>query len=629
MTNQNSDTLISVRIIPRYENIDIQESDVLEVVFNPVNYPYKKGKWVYDSEFISSDTPDITSTTFSFTALKQGSTKVTYIPDTNPLLSGVCYVNINTTPLEKITLSPKNEVVSFGDTFDVNVTYTPNDAPHVGEWTYDHSVLKLINDDMDVGTFEVISSTQQTTLISFSYNDIKDTNQCHISSTEATEVLLSPSSEIVSEDEDFYIDITYVPSNAEKNGIWNYDQTKVTLINDTDSTVRAHFKAIEETPPEGIDLTYFVSGNVSAKNTCHIQKLKSISLSPGTEEVKKGDYFTINVEYDPPGTYPLGTWLFDATKLRIVDKSNAGQYVRFFVLDETPTPLQISYSTLNRIGYNTCKIDSSTPPSSVSLSPKTESVYVGDTFKIDVNYTPDYSIHGGIWIYDKETFELSDSSTDECGVFTVLKYNTDPMTITFISNTSASVNDSNICRISPYKPLDSIKLSPQTQAVTVSSTFAINIDYIPDTAAHSGTWVYDSNYIQKEDISTPDVGYFTALKESDQFQQITYNSEGKSADAYCLIKAQPSPTAVAVTPKTLSKDLYQEFNVIATFTPSDANPAGRWVFDETLVERLDDGSIINKAKFRTLKSTGDTTTPITYITLNSKVDACILTINNR
>lgn len=596
---ENFEVLNSVSINPSHLSMNVGDIKTLYAVYNPPTYPNTSGVWNYDRDFI--DRKNETDTVFIFSAKKEGNTTVSYTPDDNPSLITYCNIIISKTPLEEIHLDPKFETSSKGKQFEIAINYVPDGAPHSGNWSYDTTKFLLLDSSTpDLARFQVLSSEPSSLPLTYSSGLVSDTNMCTILNVPAQAVKLDPKEEYVSIGKDFYIDISYEPSNADHFGIWKYDKTKLSLLPDS-TYEKAHFTTLDSTTKGGIELTY-ISGNVLDTNRCYIstQALNGLELNPTKETVSKGNTFKIEIIYDPDDANHIGTWTYDETLLRYEDESTV-DVAYFTVIGESSDPVILTYTSADKVATNTCTISTYDILQEIKLNPTEETVKVGDTFEIGIEYIPDSAPHMGMWAYDTEFLEQDeDKSTPEKGVFKVLKNAKSIQRLTYGAN---KIRATNFCTIA-FDDLIELKLDPTEETVDVGDSFTIDVTYVPDSAQHNARWRFDGDIFKMVDY-TPDQATFKVLAPSSEVQSlICYSNDISSTNSCTINSVTPDLKQIILDPKTESVSVGDMFEIAIQYIPDDAIHQGEWEYDKSIFE-LEDSSTVDKAVFKVIADFND------------------------
>lgn len=609
----NDVILNAVRLEPSVLQMKVGDTQHISTVYDPMDYPNQNGQWTYDPEYI--DRINETATVFVFKAKKPGTTPIAYAPDDNPSLVAYSKIIISQTELKSISLSPTYEVVKKGQQFDIAISYDPNEAAHNGNWTYDNTAVRLMEESTpDLARFEVISANPQSIPLTYSSGTVSCTNMCTILNTPAQEVKLNPTEEYVNVGKDFFIDVTYIPDNADKVGVWKYDNTRLILLTDTDPTTKAHFVAIKESTVGGIDLT-FISGTATASNTCYISShtLESLDLSPSKETVSKGHTFKIDIIYNPNEANHTGTWDYNKEFLHYEDESTPDT-AYFTVLQDSSDPLILTYSSADKIATNTCTVSPYDILQEIHLDPDTETVKVGDTFEIGITYVPDSAPHMGMWMYDPDIFEQDeDNSTPEKGIFKVISQ---PKTIQRLIYGANKVKATNICQVEQDE-LESLVLTPDSETVNVGDEFTVNVTYVPDTAQHDARWNFDSSIFKMTDY-TADYAKFKVLAASQDPVTLTCSSGSVSAKNTCTI-VQPIPDLeqIILDPSSETVEVGDTFKINIQYIPDNAVHDGEWKYDKDIFEISTD-STVEQASFTVLrKSDNPETLTYSYKTISA------------
>ncbi|EON7637323.1 hypothetical protein ABV23_RS02360 [Escherichia coli] len=536
---EDSKNLISVSLNKRTIRTSVRDVNTLYVSFNPPDYINQVGTWTYDEQYIEMITQD--NLVFVFKSIKSGVTTITYTPRDNKALSKNCIVNIEKIPLSSISLNPNYITLYKGQTFDIDISYIPDGAVHSGNWSNLNNDILYIGQQStpDKSRMQVLTTDAKMITLYYTSGEISVPLNCTILNNPADEIIFDPPSPInVTVGESFFVNINYAPENADKVGFWEYDDSVLMLLNDSDKASSAHFVATKKTTSTGTELK-FRSGDVYSTLQCFITPgvLDLLTLTPSYETVVVGDAFDIGITYYPEDIIHKGIWEYDSTYFKkMFDDSNTAT---FRLIKKSDIPLKLRYISYGRAFNNICTTVENGDLVSLQLNPNSESVEVGKSFDIAITYKPDNALHSGIWDFDSEYIKLEKSSTVDKATFTVLKYNPNPLTLTYKSGKTTATNKCITVKNTPV--LSSIKVSPESTEMKVGDTVLLSISYNPNTVEHMGMWYYDKKLFKLIDTGqTHDYGIFECLAVSDAKSPIVFSSAG-NADA-CIVTTKEKTT---------------------------------------------------------------------------------------
>lgn len=570
----------------------------IDITYDPVNSVHE-GIWYYNDVYLKKlddSTPDkahfliIEKSPLINMSYQNGEATAAYVT-----------VDSSHDPLTGVTLSPTSEIAPLGTTFDIHITYEPDTAYHFGAWIYDHEYLEHLNEgDYEKGTFKVIKKSPTPLTLTYKSVGHSATNTCDASYDLLTGITLSPESETVPLGKSFDLDITYIPDSAQHIGEWEYDKTYLQYNEDKSVQYeKGNFTVIKKSD-KPLTITY-KQGEVKGNSICDAKydSLVDFTMSPESETVPLGQTFTIDITYNPDSAQHIGTWDYDKEYLELLNPTDFDK-PQFKVLKKSDKPLTISFTSSGITHTNTCdaRFDLLT---SVSLNPESEEVLNGDTFTIDISYTPDTAQHIGTWEYDTNLIQLVEPIDYDKQQFKVLKRFDTPTILRYTSTNNKSAE--NKCTAT-YDKLNSIKLSPENETVSVGDVFDIAITYDPSTAEHKGSWKYDKTYLELDTSkSTPDLGVFKVLakpSKEESAQQIVYTSADKSAENTCNI-LYDELKSVTLDPVSENSAVGETFKISITYDPETALETGTWDYDKEQFEYLASRSGYKEAYFKVLK----------------------------
>ncbi|EOR9074221.1 hypothetical protein FOI42_RS03805 [Escherichia coli] len=622
--DSSHDVLTGISLSPTSEIAPLGSTFTIDIKYEP-DTAYHFGVWLFDHEYLEH----LNNGEYEkgiFKVIKKSDTPLTLTyKSTGHSATNTCVASYDA--LTGITLSPANETVPLGESFDIEVKYEPDTAQHIGEWVYDKEYLQYNaaqSVEYEKGNFTVIKKSDTPLTITFEQGSVKGNSICDAKYDKLTDFSITPASEIVPLGETFVIDITYTPDTAQHIGTWDYDKDHLELLNPDDYD-KPQFKVLKKSDTPLV--ISFTSAGITKTNTCDARYdlLTSVDLTPDSETVLNGDTFTIDISYTPDSAQHIGTWEYDTDMIKLIEPINYEQQ-QFQVLKRSDTPTVLKYTSTNgKYAENTCtaKYDKLVK---LTLSPDNETVSVGDIIDIAITYEPSTAEHKGDWAYDETYLKLDTSkSTADVGVFEVIAKPPSTESTQQISFSSAGVTTENTCSIL-YDKLESVSVNPPSINVNDGDTFDVTITYVPDTALKSGKWSYETDYFSYlTSRSTESEAYFDVIKQLPDSKKLTFTSAKKSADVTVIPYSQL--TDVKLSPESVTPAIGDDFYIDITYTPDTAQHIGTWNtsdFEEYL--SLESDSTPDKAHFQVKKYSSSPIT-LTY-TSSGKSSSSTCTIQH-
>lgn len=571
--DSSHDPLTGVTLSPTSEIAPLGTTFTIDVNYEP-DSAYHFGVWIFEHEYLEH-LNDGDYEKGIFKVIKKSDTPLTLTyKSTGHSATNTC--NASYDALTGITLSPANETVPLGESFDIEVKYVPDTAQHIGDWVYDKDYLQYNTAqsvEYEKGNFTVIKKSDTPLTITFEQGGVKGNSICDAKYDKLTDFTMTPDSEIVPLGETFVIDITYTPDTAQHTGTWDFDKDHLELLNPTDFD-KPQFKVLKKSDTPLV--ISFTSAGITKTNTCDARYdlLTSVELTPDSETVLNGDTFTIDISYTPDSAQHIGTWEYDTDMIKLIEPINYDQQ-QFQVLKRSDTPTVLKYTSTNgKYAENTCtaKYDKLVK---LTLSPENETVSVGDIIDIAITYEPSTAEHKGDWTYNETYLRIDNTkSTADVGVFEVIAKPPSTESAQQIAFSSAGVTTENTCSIL-YDELQSVIVNPQTVNVIDGDTFDVSITYVPDTALKSGKWSYETDYFSYlTSRSSESEAYFDVIKQPPDTKTLKFTSAKKEADVTVIPYSKL--TGLKLTPDLVTPFPGDEFEVDITYIPDSAEHKGTW-----------------------------------------------------
>ncbi|EON7637321.1 hypothetical protein ABV23_RS02350 [Escherichia coli] len=534
----NTSIIKNISITPNVINSKLSEDFTVNVVYDPIKYKFKSGKWsVSDTsvlQFVSGD-----GETATFKPISVGSSTITFTLDKDSTKTATASVEVSYADLKSVTISPENVTGTIGETGSISISYVPDNAQKGGSWAIsDKLILKELSSTISEFDYELVGNgtTYATFVPLANYDGSMITAKFDVNYSKLENIVLTPSSvsNLVPGDTG-KISIEYTPSTVETGGTWSFNPTGVieqdlskststemyynVLIPGT-STATFHPTASYDGTPKTVS---FEVGN---------SELTGITLTPTTSTVKIGDDFYIDITYEPNTALHEGTW-------------NTSDFEKYVTLESDSTPdrahfkaigvidsVNLTYSKGTISATNKCAVNYS-DLKSITLSPTATYAKLGDDFYVDIAYDPDTAQHTGSWNtsdFEKYVTLESDSTPDRAHFKAI-----DLVDEVDLVYSNGNISDTNYCGVS-RPPLISVSLSPSSEKVKVGDSFNVKITYNPNTAQHYGEWNLDEikEYLTYDsDLSVYDVAVFDVIKRSETPIELKFTSAGKTATNTC------------------------------------------------------------------------------------------------
>jgi uncharacterized protein YjdB len=172
------------------------------------------------------------------------------------------------------------------------------------------------------------------------------------------------------------------------------------------------------------------------------------------------------------------------------------------------------------------------------------------------------------------------------------------------------------CYITVVNPVTGVKLNKNAMTLIIAAEETLVASVLPEDASNKNvTWSSANGAIATVDANGKVKGIAVGQTV------ITVTTVGGGFTATCtvtVIASYPTPTGIAVTPKTLNMDKGATYPLAATVTPAGANPAITWSSSSTAIATVDAAGIIT--------ATGAGKATITAKTINGLSATCTVTV---
>ncbi|MBQ0165448.1 MAG: Ig-like domain-containing protein [Bacteroidales bacterium] len=606
---------ISFLSIDPYRNTHVGESITLEPHFIPEDATDKTVLWTSLDPTIAKVSPEGV-----VTGLSVGETTIRALSQDGSNKSDECIITVEPYYVESVDLSTKEITLLVGNTFQVEATVLPNNATDKTlEWTSENPSVSWVSPN-GIVMAESVGSTWITATSYDRFDDIGPFGQCVVTVGDIPVSEVSLIKEIgIDVGEIRNIPWRVSPSNAaDKNLVWSSSDTSVAVVS-TDG----HVKGISEGVAKIIATARDGAG---AADTCIVAVgnilVKSISLCLSyTETIRVGQETTVRATVLPSYAKDTSlTWTSSDETVATIT-STFSEEGSCYVKGVSPGSAIITATAKDGSGvYGSCTVTVNVAVSSISVTPSTASLAVGDTQQLSATVSPSNAINKSVIWTSSDTSVATVSST---GLVTAKAKGT--VTIKATAADGSGVYGS--CTVTvKYIAVSSISVTPQTASLTIGDTLRLSATVSPSNATNKNvTWSSDNTSIAT--ISS------TGLVTAKAAGTVTIKADihdrlgGKNVRDYCTLTVHDRYVqSVSVTPKTASLTIGDTLQLSATVSPSNATDKSvRWLsFNDSIATVSSTGLVTAKAA-GTVKIRGDANGA--YF-LSSAYDYCLVTVTN-
>lgn len=591
----------------------------IRVIYDPETYVNKKGTWdcketlikkIYESGVLCT-----------FIAIDAGTSTITFIPDDDPSLSASCTVTATYNSVQSLKLNPYEETVGMDEEFKIQLEYTPSTADFEPVWTYDESLVKLLPDSTkDVGYFKAISSRPAAGKITCTVDELSASNNFYIGDNPPNSLSVNPTSVTSMVGEKFNLKVDFDPSNSDTSGIWDYDKNYFDAYASSIFPGLLSVTPLKVTPDNSpLNITFKAANNKSISVPCTIQSapIQSITLRPSQTNIRAGEGFYIDLEFDPDNAPQTGNWSYDKEFFEMIILDDEPTRAYFMALKTTlgkTSPIYlvqgsvqsnivdmiVDYSKLERIELD---------PPHIGFD---EVMKAGTPFTVKIKYVPDTAEHVGLW--DLEQFEdfivKGSESPDEISFLAIkdtLDQTDGSISIPF---TSGYVTTNLKCKFD-YSDLKSVTFDKDKETIAYKDeNLTINLTYDPPTALKGGTWNIDPPYLTLASDPKDTTAIFVQNENAipNNTVKLTFTPDahysGTKPENKCLI-AHSVLKGVSISPTSGTFNVGEDVKIDITYEPETAEHNGsfNWSYNTQYLKLDYSKTTDDYAVFTALKPT--------------------------
>lgn len=492
-------------------------------------------------------------------------------------------------PVKSVTVSPSTTTFTTNsDTVQLTATIYPTYASNKNvTWSSSNTNRATVDDD---GLVTIVSGcTNGTVTITVTTEDGGYTDTCEITIAIAvTSVTLTPSSLTVYKEYTSTITASYLPTNALADS-WNWYNSDGSVISLTSSgtlTVE-NVTGVDDGSAEVYLTIDGVQSNVVTVEVTGVP-VESVTVSPSTLTLTtNGETSQLTATVYPTDAENQNvTWTSSDTSIVTVDSDGL-----VTVVDGCESGDVTITATTEDGGYtDTCVITVDIEILTLTLSPSSTSVYVGDTVGITATYTPtNANILTTSWqATPASAITIVTSSNYLYKEFYGVAKGTGTVTTTF----NGSVTDTATIEVLNVQ-VTSITLSPSTLTLTANGeTSQLTATILPTTATdQSLTWSSSDTSM----VTVDENGLVTVVDDTcNDTVTITATNEESGVTGTCIITVAIAVTGISVSPSTLTLTANEETSQLtATVSPSNAyNPNVTWTSSDTSIVTVSSNGLV-------------------------------------
>lgn len=502
-----------------------------------------------------------------------------------------------------IKLIPDNVSMAVDEEQVIMVVFDPaNYADQTGDWYADSEYFEQM-----VNTISILKvRALKVGITSITYTPAADPSQAvtipvYISRDNDGSLTLSPTSEDVNVGDDFYIDVSYADNSFRP--MWVFDQSLIQKQSDS-TDKRAHFKALNQTDPDGTVLSCMLGKEV-ANNICIIKESDvTLKLIPETTTQLFGSDYYVDIIYSPDNGHETGSWDDDNVFIELLPDSTSYR-AHFKVVKESDQPISRTFTSHGKSVTHTCTIAEGAlkqiKVSSVLSNDgnKTVTVYSGEIVPVDVEYIPNYAPHvcyPETGVNDDKFISVDKIKSNNEKVYFKAGY---PIGFTTVGvnnrndNSSDTIASNRILVTVKEVPCDTFKFDKhyEYQDIMEDDVFVLTVNTVPEFSfVPDGQWVItEPDKVQLLPDTDGNRQYtkeyrFKLLSRTPEGHQpvsISYVTKDNKSDT-CFLTIGPTgsvpATGVSTTPTRLDNvNLTQEFHLYGNILPEHSDASGRWV----------------------------------------------------
>lgn len=401
---------------------------------------------------------------------------------------------------------------------------------------------------------------------------------------------------------------TITPVSASQNLTWSSSDQGIATVDQNGNVTATSYGNVT------ITATTTDGSNISA--TCNVfcyVPTTGISLNPTYVQVTEGGSARIVPTVTPSNaTYKDVTWTYNDLSYISLTK-NSDQSATITGLEITPRTRFIHAKTHDGQQVS-CKydvVDSTVHVSSVSVSPSTAEVVIGETITLSATINPSDASNPSI------TWSSSDTSiatVEQNGVVTGVGIGTATITATSVDGNRTDTCAITVKDVSVH--VSGVSISPTSVTMYVGDTRSLSAIVTPSNASNkSVVWRSYSPSI----ASVSSTGIVYANKAGMVRIEVTTNDGGYTA--YLDVSVLEIPvSSVSVYPETLTLGVGNTAKLSATVSPSNAgNKNVSWSSSNSSIATVDSNGTVTGV------ATGSCTITATTQSGN-KTDTCIVTV---
>ena len=559
--------------------------------------------------------------TVTVKALSAGTAEITVTLDNRKCVCNVTVTEAEKPPvaLESLNLSLAEKTLKEGESFDLTVSKTPENAEaDLSKVIWSTSDDKVAVVEGNGATVKVKALSAGTAEITVKLGD--KTSTCKVTVTEAEKppvvvelesLSLDSTEKTLKEGEEFHLTVSKTPENAEADlskVIWTTSDEKVAMVEGSGATVKV--KALSAGTAE---ITVKLGDKTS---TCKVTvteaekppvviELESLTLDSTEETLKEGEEFDLTANKTPENAaadLSHAVWSSSDEAVATVEGNGAAAKVKAVAEGTAEITVKLEDKTA------VCKVTvtkAEEPPvvvglESIQLSEAEKTATVGEEFDLTANKTPENAtadLSHAVWSSSDEAVATVEGNGAAAKVKAVAE-GTAEITVKLEDKTA-------VCKVTVRKAeeppvvvgLENIQLSETEKAATVGEEFDLTANKTPENAtADLSNAVWSSS---DEAVATVE-GNGAAAKVkaiAEGTAEITVALEDKTAVCKVTVTKAEEPPAVAelesirLSESARALRVGQTFKLTVTMNPENATNANladvRWTSSNEAVAAVD------------------------------------------
>ena len=503
------------------------------------------------------------------TAVGAGSAIVTATTTDGSYITRTCTVTVSRRQATSVTVSPTSATLQVGDTKQLTATVSPSSALQGVTWSTSNSSVATVSSSGLVSA--KATGTATITATAQDGSGKKGTCTITVSPVKVSSVTVQPSSVSIEAGKSVTLTATIAPSNASNKAVgWTSSNTNVAIVS-ADGVVTGKNVGT-------CTITATAKDGSGKKGTCSVTVTRptatGMTLSHSELSLYVGDQSTLTATVTPSTASQSVAWGSSNTDVVTVNQSGVVTAVGAGSAIVTATTTDGSYIT------RTCTVTvSRRQATSVTVSPTSATLQVGDTKQLTATVSPSSALQGVTW----STSNSSVATVSSSGLVSAKATGT--ATITATAQDGSGKKGTCTITVNPVLAT-SITLDRTEITLGMGESTTLTATVLPANATNRNvTWKSSNTTI----ATVTSGGVVTARSEGTGTATITATTaDGTNLKATCHVTVtRQTATSLTLNTEILTVEKGRTTQLTATVTPGTASQALEWSSANTDVATVD------------------------------------------